>query len=80
MLQDKDLKFVKPFVTNELVLVVLRDNLKIELHQIASVKHIVLVNQIPYPLVTMVGQVLTKLGVWDQVRNLMWYMLKTLKL
>ena len=45
MLQDKDLVTdVKPFVTNELVLVVPKGQPKIELHQIASVKRIVLGN------------------------------------
>ena len=54
MLQEKDLVTdVKPFVTNELVLVVPKGQPKVELNQIASVKRIVLGNP--------------ELGVWEQV-------------
>ena len=75
MLQDKDLVTdvkpfvtdVKPFVTNELVLVVPKGQPKIELHQIASVKRIVLGNPDTVPAGNYGKQVLTKLGVWDQV-------------
>ena len=64
MLQDKELVTdVKPFVTNELVLVVP----KIELNQIASVKRIVLGNPETVPAGNYGKQVLTKLGVWEQV-------------
>ena len=68
MLQDKDLVTdVKPFVTNELVLVVPKGQPKIELNQIASVKRIVLGNPDTVPAGNYGKQVLTKLGVWDQV-------------
>ena len=68
MLQDKDLVInVKPFVTNELVLVVPKGQPKIELDQIASVKRIVLGNPDTVPAGNYGKQVLTKLGVWDQV-------------
>lgn len=68
MLQDKDLVTdVKPFVTNELVLVVPKGQPKIELNQIASVKRIVLGNSDTVPAGNYGKQVLTKLGVWDQV-------------
>ncbi len=68
MLQDKDLVTnVKPFVTNELVLVVPKGQPKIELDQIASVKRIVLGNPDTVPAGNYGKQVLTKLGVWDQV-------------
>ena len=68
MLQDKDLVTdVKPFVTNELVLVVPKGQPKVELNQIASVKRIVLGNPETVPAGNYGKQVLTKLGVWDQV-------------
>lgn len=68
MLQDKDLVTdVKSFITNELVLVVPKGQPKIELHQIASVKRIVLGNPDTVPAGNYGKQVLTKLGVWDQV-------------
>ena len=68
MLQDKDLVTdVKPFVTNELVLVVPKGQPKIELNQIASVKRIVLGNPETVPAGNYGKQVLTKLGVWEQV-------------
>lgn len=68
MLQDKDLVTdVKPFVTNELVLVVPKNAAKVELNQIASVKRIVLGNPETVPAGNYGKQVLTKLGVWDQV-------------
>ena len=45
LLQEKDLvSDVKPFVTNELVLVVPKGQPKVELSQIATVKRIVLGN------------------------------------
>ena len=80
MLQDKDLVTdVKPFVTNELVLVVPKNAAKVELNQIASVKRIVLGNPETVPAGNYGKQVLTKLGVWDQVEpNVV--MLKMLKL
>jgi len=60
MLQEKDLvSDVKPFATNELVLVVPKGQPKVELDQIATVKRIVSGNY--------GKQVLTKLGVWEQV-------------
>ena len=68
MLQDKDLVTdVKPFVTNELVLVVPKNAAKVELNQIASVKRIVLGNPETVPAGNYGKQVLTKLGVWNQV-------------
>jgi len=68
MLQEKDLVTdVKPFVTNELVLVVPKGQPKIELNQIASVKRIVLGNPETVPAGNYGKQVLTKLGVWEQV-------------
>lgn len=68
MLQEKDLVTdVKPFVTNELVLVVPKGQPKVELNQIASVKRIVLGNPETVPAGNYGKQVLTKLGVWEQV-------------
>ena len=68
MLQEKELVTdVKPFVTNELVLVVPKGQPKIELSQITSVKRIVLGNPDTVPAGNYGKQVLTKLGVWDQV-------------
>lgn len=68
MLQDKDLVTdVKPFVTNELVLVVPKGQPKVELDKIATVKRIVLGNPETVPAGNYGKQVLTKLGVWDQV-------------
>ena len=68
MLQEKGLVTdVKPFVTNELVLVVPKGQPKIELNQIASVKRIVLGNPETVPAGNYGKQVLTKLGVWEQV-------------
>ena len=68
MLQEKDLvSDVKPFVTNELVLVVPKGQPKVELDQIASVKRIVLGNPETVPAGNYGKQVLTKLGVWEQV-------------
>ena len=65
MLQDKDLVTdVKPFVTNELVLVVPKGQPKVELNQIASVKRIVLGNPETVPAGNYGKQVL---GVWEQV-------------
>jgi len=58
---------VKPFVTNELVLVVPKGQPKVELNQIASVKRIVLGNPETVPAGNYGKQVLTKLGVWEQV-------------
>ena len=70
MLQDKDLvSDVKPFVTNQLVLVVPKGQPKIELNQIATVKRIVLGNPETVPAGNYGKQVLTKLGVWDQVES-----------
>ena len=70
VLQDKDLVTdVKPFVTNELVLVVPKGQPKIDLNQIASVKRIVLGNPETVPAGNYGKQVLTKLGVWDQVES-----------
>ena len=57
MLQEKDLVTdVKPFVTNELVLVVPKGQPKVELSQIATVKRIVLVILKQCQLVTMVNK------------------------
>ena len=68
MLQEKDLVTdVKPFVTNELVLVVPKGQPKVELNQIATVKRIVLGNPETVPAGNYGKQVLTKLGVWEQV-------------
>jgi len=68
MLQEKDLvSDVKPFVTNELVLVVPKGQPKVELGQIATVKRIVLGNPETVPAGNYGKQVLTKLGVWEQV-------------
>ena len=70
MLQDKGpVTDVKPFVTNELVLVVPKGQPKIELNQIATVKRIVLGNPETVPAGNYGKQVLTKLGVWDQVES-----------
>lgn len=66
MLQDKDLVTdVKPFVTNELVLVVPKNAEKIELKQITSAKRIVLGNPETVPAGNYAKQVLIKSGVWD---------------
>ena len=68
MLQEKDLVTdVKPFVTNELVLVVPKGQPKVELSQIGTVKRIVLGNPETVPAGNYGKQVLTKLGVWEQV-------------
>jgi len=68
MLQEKDLvSDVKPFATNELVLVVPKGQPKVELDQIATVKRIVLGNPETVPAGNYGKQVLTKLGVWEQV-------------
>jgi len=68
MLQEKDLVTdVKPFVTNELVLVVPKGQPKVELDQITTVKRIVLGNPETVPAGNYGKQVLTKLGVWEQV-------------
>lgn len=68
MLQEKDLvSDVKPFATNELVLVVPKGQPKVELSQIATVKRIVLGNPETVPAGNYGKQVLTKLGVWEQV-------------
>ena len=70
MLQEKDLvSDVKPFVTNELVLVVPKGQPKVELGQIATVKRIVLGNPETVPAGNYGKQVLTKLGVWEQVEH-----------
>lgn len=70
MLQEKGLVTdVKPFVTNELVLVVPKGQPKVDLDQIASVKRIVLGNPETVPAGNYGKQVLTKLGVWDQVES-----------
>ena len=67
MLQEKDLvSDVKPFVTNELVLVVPKGQPKVELDQIATVKRIVLGNPETVPAGNYGKQVLTKLGVWNK--------------
>jgi len=58
---------IKPFVTNELVLVVPKGQPKVELGQIATVKRIVLGNPETVPAGNYGKQVLTKLGVWEQV-------------
>ena len=60
MLQEKDLVTdVKPFVTNELVLVVPKGQPKVELNQIATVKRIVLGNPETVPAGNYGKQVLT---------------------
>ena len=73
MLQDKGLVTdVKPFVTNELVLVVPKGQPKIELNQIATVKRIVLGNPETVPAGNYGKQVLTKLGVWEVESNVVY--------
>lgn len=68
MLQEKDLVTdVKPFVTNELVLVVPKGQPQISLDQITTVKRIVLGNPETVPAGNYGKQVLTKMGIWEQV-------------
>ncbi|SNV57927.1 molybdate ABC transporter substrate-binding protein [Veillonella rodentium] len=68
MLQEKDLVTdVKPFVTNELVLVVPKGQPQISLDQITTVKRIVLGTPETVPAGNYGKQVLTKMGVWEQV-------------
>ncbi|WP_277282463.1 molybdate ABC transporter substrate-binding protein [Veillonella caviae] len=68
MLEAKDLMTdVKPFVKNELVLVVPKDGSKVTLEQLPTVKRIVLGNPDTVPAGNYGKQVLTKLGMWEQV-------------
>ena len=68
MLADKGLvSDVKPFVTNELVLVVPKDAPIVPLHQLGSLHRIVLGNPDTVPAGNYGKQVMQHLGIWQQV-------------
>ena len=70
MLEEKDLMTdVKPFVTNELVLVVPKEGRKITLEQLPTVKRIVLGNPDTVPAGNYGKQALIKLGMWEAVES-----------